>query len=647
MSKIMLVFYIFMAISFTAFTSEEAINQINADTLQGFTKKAFITTNDFDSIKMAIEKIKIDTESCADTIVDLQLGLSGLSHDERLVREKDLNRIINDFSNISSELLSISGADDQGDGLRENNDLQLQLNEIESELRALQSYVQTYLGHLKSQNEKWYFTKDGALFGENQTMSASGSQISSSVLIGQTFQVAKESKIASIKIRVGSSTPPYANVFISPFATTINTNTFVYANSCSNEGNFIFKYTFNDLQVSPSNIYLLGIRTRQNSSSVSLIKCDDAYLGSTNCLWIGTGARYSLDTIKTYDLIAQPNYDLCFDVDFASQTNIIMGAEGIEIKNETPITIDGYNVATVPDITSRIDNARNNIYQSISNFVFGTNAIADGSITENKISNYAVTASKIANSAVTTNKIASSAVVTSKIANNAVTASKIVNSAVTTNKIANSAVVTSKIANNAVTTSKIANSAVTTNKIANSAIVTSKIANNAVTTSKIANKSVMQDHLSDDLVSNLIMQHGGTITGILSVADLKLKNDGNWHIGTVTNRTDLIIDHQDAFITTLNGDLNLEANGIGSIINAGSFLQLSCQGQCGKVTIIKNSTTAIIAENMSADAVITVTPAQSTTAIYWVNINSAGQATVNINSTLNENLEFYFAILKK
>ena len=381
----MLVFYIFMAISFTAFTSEEAINQINADTLQGFTKKAFITTNDFDSIKMAIEKIKIDTESCADTIVDLQLGLSGLSHDERLVREKDLNRIINDFSNISSELLSISGADDQGDGLRENNDLQLQLNEIESELRALQSYVQTYLGHLKSQNEKWYFTKDGALFGENQTMSASGSQISSSVLIGQTFQVAKESKIASIKIRVGSSTPPYANVFISPFATTINTNTFVYANSCSNEGNFIFKYTFNDLQVSPSNIYLLGIRTRQNSSSVSLIKCDDAYLGSTNCLWIGTGARYSLDTIKTYDLIAQPNYDLCFDVDFASQTNIIMGAEGIEIKNETPITIDGYNVATVPDITSRIDNARNNIYQSISNFVFGTNAIADGSITENKI----------------------------------------------------------------------------------------------------------------------------------------------------------------------------------------------------------------------------------------------------------------------
>ncbi len=577
MSRIMLVFCLFMAISFTAYTSEEAINQINADTLQGFTKEAFITTNDFDSVKMAIEKIKIDTESCADTIVDLQLGLSGLSHDERLIREKDLNRIIMDFSNISSELLSITSTDDQGDRTGENNDLQLRLNEIESELLALQSYVQTYLGHLKSQNEKWYFTKGGALLGENQTMNASGSQINSSILVGQTFQVAKESKISSIKLKVGSTTPPYANVFISPFATTINTNTFVYANSRFNEGNIVFKYTFNDLQVSPSNIYLLGIRTRQNSSSVALIKCDDAYLGSTNCLWIGTGARYSLDNIKTYDLIAQPNYDLCFDIDFTSQTNIIMGAEGIEIKNETPITIEGYDVATVPDITSRIDNARNNIYQSISNFVFGTNAIADGSITENKISN------------------------------------------------------------NAVTTSKIANSTVTVDKIAN----------NAVTTSKIASNSIIQNHLSDGLRSNLIMQCGGTITGILSVADLRLKDDGNWHIGTVTNRTDLIIDHQDAFITTLDGDLNLEANGSGSVINAGSFLQLSDQGQCGKVTVISGDTTAIIAENMSPDAVICVTPAQSTTATYWVNINTEGQAIVNINNSLNGNLEFFFVILKK
>lgn len=607
MRNIVNMLFLIFLMTFCIFASEEIPGSINADTLQGLTVSAFVTTNDFESFKVTIEKLKNNAEACADGITDLQIGLSTLSHDERLVREKDLSRIIEDYSKISSELVSISSVENQGDRTGETYALQSDLEALASELLSLQNYVQTYLGHIKSEEETWYFTIDGALLGTNATMTAVSSQISSTVLIGQTFQVKNNSNIRKIKIKAELSSPPYNCVFLSPYSPTITTNAFVYADSRTNEGNNIYSYSFPDYPVFTNSIYIFGVRGRNSYSQICLNKCNDDYTGATNCLWTGTGSRYSLDALSEFDLTAQPNYDLCFDIDFTSVTNLIVSKDGIEIKNDASLKIHDEDVATVPEINSRIAETSQSIYQSISNHVFGASSIANGSITSEKLANNAVSASKIGTNAVTA----------------------------------------IKISNGAVTESKISIGAISGTKIQSDAISSSHISAQAITEEKIATNSVQLFHLTEPLKSNLVLSSGGTVTGKLEVTDFIIRNSGDWHIGTETNRTDLIIDNQEGNIATLDGDLNLIANGENKSIKALSFLQINYPGQCGKLVIPAGDTYAIISETLSSNAVINITPAQDTLLRYWVDIDILGQATINISDTCNTNLYFYYSILKK
>ena len=78
-------FVLLSLVACSLFAVDESLDLKDADTFQGFTPSAFITTNDFEHLKIAIERLKSNAESCADTIVDLQLGLSGLSNEERIV----------------------------------------------------------------------------------------------------------------------------------------------------------------------------------------------------------------------------------------------------------------------------------------------------------------------------------------------------------------------------------------------------------------------------------------------------------------------------------------------------------------------------------------------------------------------------------
>lgn len=56
--------FILLVTNFFVFSSEEVADQIDANTLQGLTKEAFVTTNDFDNLKLRIERIKSNAESC-------------------------------------------------------------------------------------------------------------------------------------------------------------------------------------------------------------------------------------------------------------------------------------------------------------------------------------------------------------------------------------------------------------------------------------------------------------------------------------------------------------------------------------------------------------------------------------------------------
>ena len=55
-----ILFLIFL-ITCCALASEETQESLDADTLQGFTSSAFMTTNDFESLKVTIEEPKAST----------------------------------------------------------------------------------------------------------------------------------------------------------------------------------------------------------------------------------------------------------------------------------------------------------------------------------------------------------------------------------------------------------------------------------------------------------------------------------------------------------------------------------------------------------------------------------------------------------
>ena len=742
MQKLFLLLFVFV-ITFFVLTSEGVIEQIDANTLQGLTQKAFVSTNDFENLKLTIDRIKSNAESCADSIVDLQLGLSDLSDDERFVREKDLQRIINDYSNISSELISISSVEGPGDRAQTLYALQSDLEALETELNALQTYVQTYLGHLTTGDKKWYFLDSGFLAGTNNSFTANAAISQYVLLVGQTFRTKIDSVITKIKIRLPIGMPLSPDrVFISPYNSTLSTNGFINAISVETNEAPVYTYNFPNYHTYALTPYVFGLRGT-GTNPIGAYCCTNEYIDDFGYLCIGNFTRANP---TQYAMSLQYQYDLCFEMVFQSDTNMVVSADGIELKNGADIRISGNRVTTISELNTTIAQATQNLRYAISNHVFGTSSIADNAITTEKIASNAITSDKIISNAVTTVKIEDSAVTSNKIANNAVTAdkiadgaisgnkissgaitaakigdgavnsykiaagsitaakisdgavnsdklsansvsaNKIITGAISTDKIADNAVSTAKIAGNAVTTVKIAdysvtsdkidNNAVTSNKITTGAITSSKIASKAVTSdkiadnaisssnivtnaittdkindyavtaSKIANNSIEQSHISDILQSNLIMQRGGSITGTLFVSDLVLTNNLNWHIGTAEKRSDIVFDHPDACITTLAGDLNLAAE-TGNIIRAQNFFEFENTNQCGRIAIISGSTSVEIAENITSNAVINITPCQSMDVKYWVEISESGVATINIDNSENEDLFFFFMILRK
>ena len=526
MRKIINILFYLSLITFISFAEEEMPESINADTLQGLTSSAFISTNEFETLKVTIERLKSNAEACADGIVDLQLGLSTLSQDERLIREKDLEKILEDYANISSEFASVSSADTPGDRANYPYALQSDLLALEAELSALQIYVQTYLGHIRSENETWYFSATGGLSGTNNSLIATATASQYTLLAGQSFRTKADSVISSIKIKLPQGTQPTPDkVFIAPYNSTLYTNSFTYATTLSTNEAPVYTYYFSDYHTTALTPYVFGLRTI-NNIPVSVYRSNNAYVDDFGFLCYGSYNRYNAN-LGVYAMTTESQYDLCFDISFKSSTNIVIGSEGIELKNDASLKIDGKRVATAQEVNASIAETSQSIYHSLSNHVFGSNSIANSSITTEKLANNAVTSAKIQSSAIITSKIADSAITATKLSTNAVTTAKIQNSAITASKIADSAITESKLATGAVNASKISDGAVQTSKISDDAITASKLSANAVTTAKINANAVIESKIADGAITESKLS-----TGAVSAATI---NDGAVTTGKIAD----------------------------------------------------------------------------------------------------------------
>ena len=698
--------FILLVTNFFVFSSEEVADQIDANTLQGLTKEAFVTTNDFDNLKLTIERIKSNAESCADSIVDLQLGLSSLSDDERFVREKDLQRIINDYSNISSELISISSVEGQGDRAQTLYALQSDLEAIESEINALQTYVQTYLGHLTTGDKKWYFLNSGFLAGTNNSFTANAAISQYILLVGQTFRTKTDSVITKIKIRLPNGIYPLSDrVFISPYNSTLSTNTFINAISVDTNEAPVYTYNFPNYHTYALAPYVFGLRGI-GTSPIGAYCCTNEYVDDFGYLCIGNFTRANP---TQYAMSLQTQYDLCFDMVFQSDTNMIVSADGIELNNGANIRISGNRVTTISELNTTIAQATQSLSYAISNHVFGTSSIANNAITTDKIASNAITSDKIVSNSVTTVKIEDSAITSDKIANNAVITDKIANSAVTREKLATGAVTHDKIlygtitadqiANNSITAQKLVNNTITSNQLAIGSVTEEKIAANSITGNKILNNSITGDkiqndsiagvkitnnslhgnkivngtitsdklsdgvvssnkiasaaiiknHLSDDLINNLITSDGGTINGLLEVDHMRFNCESDWLIGQTNICSDIVMLNEDAKIRSNAGQLKLAA-GQGKNISAESFFSFDSGSQAGIAMIANGSKgTDVPCDGITSEAIIMLTPRQIVSNLWWSvqSIPSNSKFRITINRDPQVDLFFNYLIIRK
>ena len=185
---------------------------------------------------------------------------------------------------------------------------------------------------------------------------------------------------------------------------------------------------------------------------------------------------------------------------------------------------------------------------------YGTNAIAEGSITTALLNAEAVTAGKIAAGAVSADKIAANAVTADKILASAVTAAKIATNAVEADKIKAGAITAGKIATNAVDTGNLKASCVTTEKISTGAITTGLLAADAVTAEKIVAEAITAREIAANAITSNKILAGAVTAEKIDVADLfaqeltatNLKVTGKSTLSGVT-ATDLTVSGDSSF----------------------------------------------------------------------------------------------------
>lgn len=140
---------------------------------------------------------------------------------------------------------------------------------------------------------------------------------------------------------------------------------------------------------------------------------------------------------------------------------------------------------------------------------FGTNAIANASITNALIADATIQSAKIAfldagkitTGILSADRIAANSITAAKLAVGTITAAQIAVSTITGDKIAASTITAKNLAADCITSDKIVADAITTSKIAASAVTANEIAANAITAGKIAAGAISTDKLAAGAVT--------------------------------------------------------------------------------------------------------------------------------------------------
>lgn len=201
---------------------------------------------------------------------------------------------------------------------------------------------------------------------------------------------------------------------------------------------------------------------------------------------------------------------------------------------------------------------------------FGTNAIANASITNALIADATIQNAKIAN--LDAGKITTGTLSADRIGASSITAGKIAADAITTEKIASGAVIADSIASSAITADKIVTSAVTSDKIAANAVTANKILAGSITSDKVATGAITAGKISVDTLSAVSANLGTVTAGVLQSENYQESDYSVSGDGTVTG----------SVIEGLKIDLNNKAYYTPQITIKDNFIDLNGYMTIGK-----------------------------------------------------------------
>jgi hypothetical protein len=198
-----------------------------------------------------------------------------------------------------------------------------------------------------------------------------------------------------------------------------------------------------------------------------------------------------------------------------------------------------------------------------------------------------------------------------KIYTDSITSNQIAASAITTSELAAGAVNADKITSNAITTAHIQTGAINADKIASNAITTDKINASAVTADKIVSNAITTDKLAAQAVTANNMAANSITAANAALADASVTN-AKIVDATITNAKIANLDA--AKITT--GTLNADRIGAGAITTA------------------KLASGAVTAEKITADTLSAISANLGTVTAGTLNSVTLNSATIN-SGTLN------------
>lgn len=153
-----------------------------------------------------------------------------------------------------------------------------------------------------------------------------------------------------------------------------------------------------------------------------------------------------------------------------------------------------------------------------------------------------------------------------------------------------------------------------------------------------------REDIDHNFLSEILNVSGGSVTGTLSVADLRLPTNGNWYVGSSDERCDLVIANSAACLRAESGDLVLASS---RDIKPVCFVDFSAS-QGGRADISSGETEVMIYySGLSESAVILLTPLQETSVPYWVRIDPEGSASVCISEAQSKTLSFTYVLIRK